>query len=178
MVAREGERALKRRSPNKRVVRYFYLNSDLHRVLRIVRAQDFVEAWCFREEKRKGYVWSDVRKRMENAFTLQQVSSMIGRHRVQIEKYILAGEIRSPQRIYSLDEDRKPGKYFFSEADVLDLHDYLLTVHRGRPRKDGLITPGRMPSKAELRAMMRHDTVHYVKSSSGEFTPIWKEVDW
>jgi hypothetical protein len=53
-----------------------------------------------------------------------------------------------------------------------------LTVHIGRPRKDGRVTPGRMPSKAELRALMRHDTMTYVKNADGEFTPVWKEVDW
>lgn len=109
---------------------------------------------------------------------MQQVGKMIGRTRVQIENYILRGDIRRPQRIYTLDVEKKPGKYFFSEADVLGLHDYLLTVHIGRPRKDGRITPGKMPSKAELRAMMKHDLVTYVKTDEGEFRPIWKEIDW
>lgn len=177
MAARAGERTRQRGRPNKRV-KYFYLNSDLHKVLRIVRAQDYVEAWSYREGKVKGYVWSDVRKRMENAIPLMKVSELIGRHRVQIENYILRGNIRTPQRLYSLDESRKPGKYMFSESDVMDLHDYLLTVHIGRPRADGRITPKNMPSKSELRAMMRHDTVTYVKTSDGEFTPVWKEVDW
>lgn len=137
-----------------------------------------MEAWCYREGKRKGYVWSDVRKRMEVALPIAEVAKLIGRHRVQIENYILKGFIKSPQRVYTLDGNAKPGKYMFSESDVMGLHDYLLTVHIGRPRRDGRITPGRMPSKAELRAMMRHDTMTYVKNADGEFTPVWKEVDW
>jgi hypothetical protein len=177
VVTRAGNGTRQRSSPNKRV-KYFYLNSDLHKVLRIIRAQDFVEAWSYPEAKRKGYVWSDVRKRMETAVPLAQVATLIGRHRVQIENYILNGHIKTPQRIYTLDGEKKPGKYMFSESDVMDLHDYLLTVHIGRPRKDGLITPGRMPTKSELRAMMRHDTVTYVKTHDGEFTPVWREVDW
>lgn len=177
MAARAGNGTRQRRGSNKRV-NYFYLNSDLHKVLRVLRAVDLVEAWNFREGKRKSYVWSDVRKRMEGAFTMQQVAAMIGRHRVHLENYVLDGKIRTPQRIYSLDENRVPGKYFFSETDVMELHDYLLTVHRGRPRKDGRITPGIKITKAELRALMRHDTVTYVKNADGEFTPLWKEVDW
>jgi len=114
---------------------------------------------------------------MEKAFPISEVSKLINRHRVIIENYILDGKIRTPQRIYTLDTKR-PGKYMFSEKDVLDLHDYLLTVHIGRPRKDGKITPGRMPSRAELKAMMRHDTTMYVKSADGTFTPVWKEMDW
>ncbi len=115
---------------------------------------------------------------MERAFTLQQVCSMIERHRVQVELYILNGKIRTPQRIYSLDDVKKPGKYFFSESDVLDLHDYLLTVHIGRPRKDGKITPRPMPTRAELRAVMKHDMITYVKTDDDKFSPIWKEIEW
>jgi len=166
----------KRRS-NKRIT-YFFLNGDLHKVLRVVRASDYVEAWNYPQGKRMAYAWSDVRKRMERALTLQEVSNLIGRHRVQVEIYILKGYIKTPQRVYTLDGDRKPGKYMFSESNVMDLHDYLLTVHIGRPRKDGKITPSQMPTKAELRAMMRHDTVTYVKNADGEFTPVWKEVEW
>ncbi len=161
-----------------KTLRYFYINGDLHKVIRIVRPSDLVEAWNYREGKRAGYVWSDVRKRMENAFTLQQVSAMVGRHRVQIENYILHGMIKTPQRAYSLDGNKTPGKYLLSESDVLGLHDYLLTVHIGRPRKDGKITPGKMPTRAELRSIMKHDLITYVKTDDNEFRPIWKEVDW
>ena len=173
-----GSRNSPRQRSNRKRVRYFYLNQDLHRVLRIVRPEDFVEAWNFREGRVVGYVWSDVRKNMQRAFTLQEVASMIGRHRVQIQNYIINGDIKRPQRIYTLDGDKKPGKYFMSESDVLALHDYLLTVHVGRPRNDGKITPGKMPTKAELRAMMKHDVVTGVMRPGGEFIPTWKEVDW
>lgn len=163
---------------NKKKLRYFYLNDELHKVLSIVNAQDLIVAWNFPQGKRVGYSWSDVRKRHKKAFTMRQVAAMIGRARENIERDILAGKIRRPQRAYSLDANRTPRGHFFSEEDVFGVHDYLLTIHIGRPRKDGKITPRNMPSKAELRAMMRHDIVTYVKSDSGEFVPVWKEVDW
>lgn len=162
----------------RKKLRYFYLNDQLHKVLSINHPQDICVAWNYPEGKRVGYVWSDLRRRHEKAFSLTEVSKMINRHRVNIEKYILAGEIKAPQRAYTLDGNQTPSKYWFSEKDVYDLHDYLLTVHIGRPRKDGKITPGRMPSKAELRAMMRHDVQMYTKTESGEFVPVWKEIDW
>jgi hypothetical protein len=178
MAPEQGNRPRKR-SPSKPKLRYFYLNGELHKVLSINRAQDLVTAWIFNQEKRVVYVWSDVRKRLGKAFTMTQVSRMIGRHRVIIENYILDGKIRPPQRIYTLDGTKNPGKYMFSESDVYELHDYLLTVHIGRPRKDGGVTPSRMPSKAELKAMIRHDTVMYLRQADGTFTPVWKEIiDW
>lgn len=175
-MATKGRRGS--RSRNRSDLRYFYLNSNLYKILRVNRPQDFVEVWNFTEHRVEGLIWSDVRKRAERAFTLQEVCSMIGRTRVTVELAIVEGKIKAPQRIYTLDLDRKPGKYLFSEKDVLDVHDYFLTVHVGRPRADGKITPGKMPTKQELRAMMRHDTVLYVKNDDGEFVPVWKEVEW
>lgn len=162
----------------KKRSRLFYLHGDLHRILIINRPSDLVTCWNYTKNETVGYNWSDVRKRMDKAFTTQQVADMIGRHRVVIEGYIIKGLIRAPQRTYTLNEERKPGKYMWCERDVYDLHDYLLTVHIGRPRKDGRVTPAAMPTKAELRAMMQHDTVMYMKSKSGEFVPVWREIEW
>ena len=168
--------ARKRRKRPK--VNYFFLNSELHRVLRVITGEDFVEAWNYPQGKRVGYVWSDTRKHMEKAFPLSKVGEMIGRTRVQLMNYVKEGGIITPQRAYTLDGEKKPGKYLFSESDVLALHDYMMTIHVGRPRKDGRITPPQIPSKAELRAMMRHDTMLYLKSSDGELRPVYKEIDW
>lgn len=162
----------------KKKVRYFYLHDKLHRVLRINRPADLMECWSYPDRKTVTYIWSDARRQMTGAFPLAQVAKMIGRGRVQIELYIVNGLIKPPQRVYTLDGTFRPGKYMFSEKDVLALHDYLLTVHVGRPRKDGKITPGKMPTKAELRAMMRHDVVQGVMGPDGTFIPTWKEVDW
>ncbi|QGH79382.1 hypothetical protein SEA_LIMPID_49 [Streptomyces phage Limpid] len=159
-------------------MRYFYLNGDLHKVLSVTRAQDFVVCWNFPQGKRVGYVWSDVRKNHGKAFRLQQVAEMIGRHYITIKRDILEGRIKAPQRIYAFNENRTPGAYYMSEEDVYALHDYMMTTHIGRPRGDGKVTVRDMPSKAELRAMMKHDLVTYVKTKDGDFVPVWKEQNW
>lgn len=176
MADEVGNRPTKRRKRNR--LRYFYLDSKLHKVLRINRPQDLVVAWDFVEGKRTAYVWSTVRKTHGKAYTIVEVSELVNRHRVNIERYILDGKIRAPQRAYSLNGEKTPGAYYFSEKDVYELHDYLLTVHRGRPRKDGRITPSGIPSRAELRAMMVSGSATYVKNEAGEFIQVWKENDW
>jgi hypothetical protein len=178
MAMEDGTKPRQRRNRKSARLKYFFLNGDLHKVLSVSRGQDLVVCWNFPQAKRVGYVWSDVKKRHEKAFTMQQVSKMIGRHRTNIECDILAGNIKAPQRSYVL-ENRRPLYYYFTEENVFDLHDYLLTVHVGRPRKDGKIVPrSTLPSKAELRAMMKNDIVTYVKTEDGEFIPVWKEQDW
>jgi len=177
MATNERSTTFKRKK--SRPLKYFYINDDLHKVLRTVRSQDYLEAWNYPESKRVGFVWSDVRRRMEKALTLSQVADLVGRHRVQVENYILLGHIPAPQRMYSLDGSRKIGKYMFSEKDALGLHDYLMTIHIGRPRKDGRITPGKgLPSRAELKAMIREDVETYVKTPDGRFVRTYREHTW
>lgn len=179
MAMEDGTKPRQRRNRKSPRLKYFYLNGELHKVLSIVRAQDLIVCWSFPQGRRVGYVWSDVRRRHGKAFKMTEVVKMIGRTRVHIERDILAGKIKAPQRSYTLNGAKRPLYYFFSEEDVYGLHDYLLTVHIGRPRRDGKVTPRHtLPSKAELKAMMKHDIVTYVKTDSGEFVPVWKEQDW
>ena len=178
MAMEDGTKPRQRRKRKPARLRYFYLNGDLHKVLSVTRAQDLAICWNFPEGKRCGYVWSDIRKRHGKAFPLRKVAEMLGRRYDTVKRDIMYGRIRRPQRIYTMDGNRNPGAHYMSENDVYEYHDYLLTIHHGRPRNDGKITPYDMPSKMELRAMMRHDIVQYVKTENGEFVPVWKEQDW
>jgi hypothetical protein len=176
-----GEMASGNRKDSKRRVRYFYVKVDdvlhLHRVLHINRPQDLVMAWDYVDHKRRMYNWTDVRRTMQSAFTITDVAEILGIHRMTVDGYIREGKIKTPQRIYNLST-RVPGKYFFSEDDVLDLHAALSEVHQGRPRKDGLVTNNRMPDRSTVRTLVRRSEVLYTKDKDGQFVPIWKEQVW
>jgi len=103
---------------------------------------------------------------------------MVNRHRMTIDSYIREGHIRTPQRVYSLNERRTPRQFLFSEDDVLELHDYMVTLHRGRPRNDGLVISQDMPTRAELQALMRNGTMYHIQDSDGNFIPVWREKLW
>lgn len=167
------------RASKRSTLRYFFLNGEHHKVLRISRAEDLLTAWNYVQDKRCTYIWSSAQREMQKAFTLKQVCRMFNRHRLVMHEYIREGKIRKPAQIYAIDGIRdRPGKYVFSEDDLRDLHSYLLTVHRGRPRTDGGITPANLMSRAELEALMREDRILYTKADNGEFLPVWKQPDW
>ena len=65
-----------------------------------------------------------------------------------------------------------------SEDDVMLVREFLSTLHRGRPRKDGLITSKNVPTKQELRAKIKNEVVLYQQTSDGEFIPVWKQPEW
>lgn len=175
MAVEDRGRSKKRRG---RGLIYFFLEKKLHKKLRITRPLDYIEAWHFEDHKRVGYVWSDVKRRMGKAYTTKQVAQMVNRHHINIEKYILAGHIRAPERGYPIAGGKSKGRYYWGDHNIIELHEYLLTVHRGRPRLDGGITPWNTPTRAELLAMLKHGTVLYTKTDEGLFVPVWKENDW
>lgn len=170
--------AVRKRKRVREKPRYFYLNNELHKVLRVNRPEDLVYAWSYPQGRRVAYVWSETQKTMQRAFSVTKVADMLGRNPRVIKKYILEGLIPKIQKTYTIDEKRSPGKYFFSEDDIRTLYDYLTTVNLGRPRKDGLLVQYPLPSRAELEAMIRQDTVLYIKDKTGEFAPVWKQPDW
>jgi len=181
--AREGQRkrggeklTLINSQPKKksRKLRYLYLNGNLHRVLHINRPSDIITMWSYPESKRVGYTYSDVKARMEKAFTTTQVCKMVNRTKVTVENCILNGDIEAPQFSYGLSEIRQKYQYLWHERDILALHEVLSSRHVGSPRKDGLINPRSLPSARELKAMIRHDAILYVKTNDGQFVPTWQ----
>ena len=66
---------------------------------------------------------------------------MLNRSRDSLERAILDGNIEEPQFTYGLNEHKRKFQYLWSEKDILGAHAYFSTVHTGRPRKDGVITP-------------------------------------
>ena len=167
----------KRRTSAPRI-RYFYLNNRLHKVLRRSRAEDLIVAWDYQEGKRVAYSLTDVNKNKQHAYPMSQVVKIIGKHEDTIKLQMYKGNLKYPQQAYSLNGNKTPGKYFWSEDDIRNMHDFFKTVHRGRPRKDGRVTPGDMPSRAEVEATMRQENILYVKNEDGTFVPVWKAPEW
>lgn len=173
MDTRNGSKKGKRGS----ALKYFYLNGDLHKRLHVQRGADILTAWNYPQRKRVGYSYTDVKRRAEKAFKTVEAAKMLNRTRLTLEIAILEGNIPAPQKTYSLTGIGKEYQYLWSEQDIINMHEYLQTVHKGRPRKDGLITPMALPSARELRAMIREDRVLYTKTDEGTYVPSWKAED-
>lgn len=168
----------KRKKPLRNKGFYFYLGGILHRHIHINQAADLITAWNFEEHKRTAYSWSETRRKMRPAYRTGAVVEMLNRSRISLENAILRGDIRKPARPYSLDEERRVGRFCWSDTDIMEARDFFATQHHGFPRKDGLITPKPIPTRIELRAMMEQGTMTYMKTSDGEFVPMFKEIVW
>lgn len=153
-------------------LKYFYVNGDLHRKIYINRGRDLLNAWNYAAGREVTYTYSDVLRRMDKAFTTKEVGMMVNRSRVTIENALVNGMIEKPQHAYTEDKN-KVTKYLWHEKDIMDLLDYLSSIHRGRPRKDGVVTITDLPTPRELRAMIHDEAILYVKQGD-TFVPSWR----
>lgn len=166
-----------KKTPPRRKDFYFYLGGELHQHIHIDRGADIITCWNHLQRKRMAYPWSETRRKMKPSYRSGEVAKLINRSRVSIEHAILRGDIKKPFQPES-PSTKRTGRYAWSESDIMEARDFFATQHHGFPRKDGLITPKAIPTRAELRAMMEHGTVTYVRTSDGEFIPTFKEIVW
>jgi hypothetical protein len=170
--------ANEKRSRKSKDLRYFFLNGELHKKLHVNKSSDVITAWNYDQAKRIGYSLSDAKKNLQQAYTINEAAALLNRHRNRILEYIEKGFITRPKMTYTLDSKKKPVKYLMSEDDVMMVREFLSTLHRGRPRKDGLITSKNVPTKQELRAKIKNEVVLYQQTDDGEFIPVWKQPEW
>jgi hypothetical protein len=170
---------VKANNRKKRKVRFFFWNGQLHKVLRISYPQNLVEAWCFSEKKTVALLYSDWKRNAGLALRTMQVGKMLNISREAIERTLHQDEIREPERSYALDGRYRYRDMWWSEANVLELHDALMNRHVGRPRKDGKITPNqKLPTTAEIKAMFRNQETLYAKTIDGTFVPMFDGPKW
>jgi hypothetical protein len=152
--------ARQKRNSKLKKLRYFFLNDKIHKVIKSSRSKDEIVAWCYPDQKRVMYSYSQVEKYMGKAYGMKDVSGLLNKHTVTLHDYILDGKIKAPLG----DPDNKHwSKYMFSEKDILDLHEFILDSGHS----------GNVPSRAELLGLLKHNIILYTKTDSG-FIPVWK----
>jgi hypothetical protein len=158
--------AISKRNRVSKKLRYFFLNDKVHKVLSASRSKDELVAWCYPDHKRVMYSYSQVRKNMENAYTIVEVSSMLNKHRVTIQDYILEGKVITPAKIYPIGQPDSINwsKYMFNQKHILDIHQHILDSGHS----------SEIPSKAELQALLKTNFILYTKTEDGKFVPVWK----
>jgi hypothetical protein len=156
--------ARSKRNGKQKVLRYFFLNDKIHKVLKASRSKDELIAWSYLDKKRVLYSYSQVKKHMENAYGINEVCLFLNKHKVTILDYILEGKIPAPQKVYPIgNPDSSWSKYMFNQKDILGLHEFILDSGHS----------SEMPSKTELIALLKHNIILYTKTELG-FVPVWK----
>lgn len=171
-----------RRSRNYHSLTYFYWDKHLCKKLTQIRPENLMYAWDYTENRRVSILLSDWKKHREPALTTAAVSRLTGVSIDRIYFAINSEKIPAPQRPnppqhHSNVKVLPRIGYMWSEEDIMNLHDWITSQQRGRPRKDGLPRRhAKILSKAEIRSRLRGEVQIFVQNDQGEFIPIWKEV--
>lgn len=167
----DGKRYGVLKTPKRR--RKLFVNDELHHLIHINIPGDIATTWNYSQDKLVRYPYKNMKKHSDKAYLINEVSKIVNRHPERIRIAIKDGHIKRPQ------QSGLKGKFYFNDKDILDIQNYFASVHYGRPRNDGSITPlKRTVTKEEVDARLGRRDVLYVQNDKGEFIPVWRTVDF
>lgn len=167
--------------PNKKYWFYFFLNGELHKRLKINKARNLLLAWNYPQNKRIQYLYTDVMKNKEQAYTTKEVSGMLNRRPRYINNLIYKKILPRPATNFQIP--RQPGepprrgeRFYYSESMVKLMREYFAEQHIGRPRQDKWKV-SHAPAEWELRQMLEKRRRVYAVDDDGEMIPVWHEYN-
>lgn len=168
-VSQEFQRPIK---PSRKL---FFLNGELVRFIAANRGANIVHLYNYPHDKSQTMLWSDFKKHSKRAYSFGNSARILNRTGTMLHKYINAGEIPPPIGLSQDGERMWSRRAYYSEDDLFTIRNLMATKHRGRPRKDGLITTSNVLTENELRAKMGDALITYTRTPEGEFIPTWRE---
>lgn len=160
----------------KYVTRFYFLNGRLYKIIKVDRSANVCYLYSVEEEEVKKFINSDFKKFRKNAYKINRVSKILGRHPDRIRRAIWEEKVSKPLLVRKTETDS--GNYWFTEDNIRELRDFFASVHRGRPRKDGITISKNVPTKEELEALLGNKEMLYVRGKDGKFVPVWRSEDF
>jgi hypothetical protein len=157
---------------NKRI---WFLNNDLVRLHHSSRSSNIVTIYNITQGRFESCLRSDFIKNRKRAYTVSQTAKLVNKHTKHIPRLIKKGIIPPPIGAQIGGTRAWQVRSYYSELQVKEIRDILSTIHRGRPRKDNLITNNSVPNQQELTQKMGDGILVYTKTQDGRFIPIWGE---
>ena len=159
-------------SGNKKI---WFLNNDLVRLHHSSRSSNIVSIFNITKNQFESCLRTDFIKNRKRAYTVSETAKLVNRHRKYFPSLIKRGIIPPPIGAQFNGVREWKIRSYYSESQVKDIRDILASIHRGRPRKDNLITNNSVPNSQELTQKMGDGILVYTKTQDGRFIPIWGE---
>lgn len=159
-------------SGNKKI---WFLNGDLVRLHHSSRSSNIVSVFNITKNQMESCLRNDFIKHRKRAYTVAETARLVNKHRKYFPSLIKRGIIPPPIGAQEGGKTEWQVRSYYSELQVKEIRDILATIHRGRPRKDNLITNNSVPNPQELTQKMGDGILVYTKTKDGRFIPIWGE---
>lgn len=153
----------------------WFLNGDLVRVKHSSRSNGTVALYNINKDRVEICFTHEFKKKREKAYTMGETAILINRHKKYLPSLIKRGVIPPPVGSTIGGERKFQKRAYYSESHIKEIRDILSSIHIGQPRKDGLVTNNRTPTKQELTRRMGDGILTYTKTEDGRYIPIWNE---
>jgi len=165
---------IKRGVVNTYKTRIYFLNDGLYKVIKADRSSNICHLYNLETEEVKKFLYSDFKKFRKSAYRIGKASKFLNRHPDRIRRAIWAGQVTKPLLV----KTGNSGSYWFTEENIHELREFFANVHRGRPRRDGIIVSHNVPTKDELDALLGNKEMLYIKNKNGDFIPVWRAEEF
>lgn len=153
----------------------WFLNGDLVKVKHSSRASGTVALYNINKDRIEICFIYEFKTKREKAYTVAEMAKLLNYHRKYIPMLIKKQLIPAPVGSTVGGKSEFQKRAYYSESQIRDIRDILATIHIGQPRKDGLITNNKIPTRQELTRRMGDGILTYTKTEDGRYIPIWNE---
>ena len=157
----------------------YFINNQLVKLIHSNRANNICNLYNYITWKEQTMLLSDFKKHRKRAFTMANTIKIFQRSRVQFERMIASGKINPPVGATIGGVRKWQTMSYYSEDELFKIRDTMATIHMGRPRRDGRVTPRKdVLSERDLRSLLGDAIMLYTKTEDGRFIPVWQEETW
>lgn len=151
----------------------FFLEGDLHKRLKIAKVDNVLVSWNYPKEETRHYIYSDVLRNYQQAFTVKEVGELIKRPIREIQLFMKNKVTDKPSGLEYHINSRRPKRLMWSEDDVLDLRD---RFHELAPKdKYGYVkSTFKLASRAELLTKLKSHGGYYIVDAQGNKVRVWR----
>lgn len=161
--------------PVKPAKKICFVNGDLIRLDRSVKSANITYFFNITQGKPQTMLYTDFKKYRKRAYSVASSAKILNRGTAQLHRYVQQGLIKPPTGSMLGGEQRFGVNAYYSEDDLFEIREAMTTVHRGKPRLDGGVTPSRVLTENELRARIGDALMLYTRTKDGRYVPTWAE---
>lgn len=155
--------------------RVWFLNGNLVRKYHVNRANGIMSVYNITKDQIESCLVSDFKKNNLKAYTIKETAALVCRHQKHIYRLVHDKILPEPMGATPGGVRQWRVRSYYSYNQVVEIRDIIASRHRGRPRKDGLVTNTSTPTIQELTRRLGTGILTYTKTENGDFVPIWAE---
>jgi hypothetical protein len=154
----------------------WFFGGDLVRIIHVSRAAGMITLQNITQDRRATTTILEFKKKRRRAYTVKEAAQLLNCHVKHLPRLVKKGII--PEPVGSLPGGERAFHHwsYYSEDAIMEARNAMAMIHRGQPRKDGLITNNSTPTEQELRYAMGDGIILYTKDESGRYIPVFSET--